>query len=238
MVALTFTWRQTALELVPNLAPTSVREGILTAAELFYVSRTVRLGWLSQWSKYTKNYASKIHLSSERACKEDAKKPSKHHVILSVISPPVLLSGFLMLTSIWYICFILIFLLYGFSACKYLKCPQGTYPALYIQFNFIMFVDFTPEIINSAACGETINFAGLWCILKTLMIMLLMYLSQRDQAFKITPVLFCPPFFFPVNKNCICMWYIKKALGFCIYTLKLCLDFIFFFHFNNTITLW
>lgn len=156
----------------------------------------MRVGWLSQWSEYTENYTSKIHLGSERAYKEDAKKPSKRHVTLSVISPRVLLSGFLMLTSICYIYFIFIFLLYGFSVCKYLKCPQGTYPALYIQFNFIMFVDFTPEIINSAACGVTINFAGLWCILKTLMILLLMYLSQITQAFKITPVLFCPPFFF------------------------------------------
>lgn len=40
-----------------------------------------------------------------------------------------------------------------------MKYPQGTYPPLDIQFNFIVFVDFTVEIIKSAACGRTINFA-------------------------------------------------------------------------------
>lgn len=128
----------------------------------------------------------------QRRCKEN---PQTSCYFTSFISSSLALFSFLMLTSICHISFILIFLLYGFSVCEYLKCPQGTYPALYIQFNFIMFVDFSPEI-NSAACGETINFAGLWCILKTLMVLLLMYLSQRAQDFKITPVLFCPTFFF------------------------------------------
>lgn len=147
----------------------------------------------------------------QRRCKENA-KPSSYFT--SFISSSLGLFSFLMLTSICYISFILIFLLYGFSVCEYLKCPQGTYPALYIQFNFIMFVDFTPEIINSAACGETINFAGLWCILKTLMVLLLMYLSQTAQDFKTTPVLFCPPFFFFLLLFVwyIFTWYITKAL--------------------------
>lgn len=113
---------------------------------------------------------------------------------ISFICSFFVLFCFLVLTSICYILFILIFVLYCFSVCEYLKCPQGTYPASYIQFNFLMFVDFTPEIINSATCGETINFAGLWCILKTLMALLLMYLSQTVQNFKTTPVLFHPPF--------------------------------------------
>lgn len=51
---------------------------------------------------------------------------------------------------------------------------------------------------NNKLCSMwwNINFAGLWCILKTLMVSLLMYLSQKAQDFKITPVLFCPSFFF------------------------------------------
>lgn len=101
-----------------------------------------------------------------------------------------------------------------------------TYPASYIQFNFIMFVDFTPEIINSAPCGETINFAGLWHILKTLMKLLLMYLAQIIQYFKTTPVLFHPPFF-----SFFCMIYVyalyNKSSWFCIYTLKQCLAFVY-----------
>lgn len=97
----------------------------------------------------------------------------------------------------------------------YLKCPQDTYLALYILFNFVTFVDFTPEITNSAACGETINFAVLRCILKTLMSLLLMYLSQRDRAFKITLVLFFAPFFFSFLKvfKCTYIQYRTKALG-------------------------
>lgn len=113
----------------------------------------------------------------------------------SFISSCLVLYCFLVFSSICYILFILIFLLYCFSVCEYLKCPQGAHPDLYIQFNFIMFVDFTPEIINSATCGQTINSAGLCHILKTLTTLLLMYLSQTVQDFKITPVLFCPPFF-------------------------------------------
>lgn len=122
----------------------------------------------------------------------------KHKIFcyfISFMSSCFVLFCFLVLTSICYILFILIVLLYCFSVCEYLKCPQGTYPASYIQFNFLMFVDFTPEIINSATCGETIKFAGLWCILKTLMTLLLMYLSQTVQDFKTTPILFHPPFF-------------------------------------------
>lgn len=109
----------------------------------------------------------------------------------------------------------------------YMKCPQDTYLALYIRFNFVTFVDFTPEIINSAACGETINFAGLWCILKTLMTLLLMYLPQRDWVFKFTLVLFFPTFFFfsfwEVFK-CTYIQYITKALSSAFFTLKACLD--------------
>lgn len=114
---------------------------------------------------------------------------------IKFISPCLSLFCFLVLTFICYILLILIVFLYCFSVCEYLKCPQGTYPASYIQFNFLMFVDFISEIINSATCGETINFAGLWCILKTVMTLLLMYLSQTVQDFKTTPVLFHPPFF-------------------------------------------
>lgn len=127
-------------------------------------------------------YTSQVHVFCEGACKEDAKKAPKHLVILSVISPPVLLS---------------LYSFYIISQCVSEMPSRYISSFVYsIQFCYMKFVDFTPEIINSAACGEAINFAGLWCILKTLMSLLLMYLSQRDQAFKITLVLFFAPFFF------------------------------------------
>jgi len=116
----------------------------------------------------------------QRNCEEN---PTTSGYFTSFISSSFAFFSFLMLTSVCYISFILILLLYGFSVCEYFKCPQGTYPVLYIQFNFIMFVDFTPEIINSAACGKTINFSGLWCILISLMVLLLTYLFQTAQDF-------------------------------------------------------
>lgn len=154
----------------------------------------------------------------KKHAKKMQKKPLKtSSYFTSFISFSLALFSFLMLASICYISFILIFLLYGFSVCEYLKCPQGTYPALYIQFHFIMFVDFTTEIINSAACGETIDFAGLWCIVKTLMLLLLMYLSQTALS---------TFFFLPFCMIYICMIY-SKSSWFCIYILNPCLAFVY-----------
>lgn len=63
-----------------------------------YRSRVVFSDWLLRYfglscvSLVKEFYVSQVHLFYERACKEDAKKTPKHLVILSVISPPVLLS--------------------------------------------------------------------------------------------------------------------------------------------------
>ena len=40
-----------------------------------------------------------------------------------------------------------------------MRLPQGTQPPSVIQFNCIMLVDFTLEIVESVASDETINFA-------------------------------------------------------------------------------
>lgn len=62
------------------------------------VDRVVFSDWLLRYfglscvSLVKEFYVSQVHLFYERACKEDAKKTPKHLVILSVISPPVLLS--------------------------------------------------------------------------------------------------------------------------------------------------
>lgn len=70
----------------------------------------------------------------------------------------ILLSSFQFRLYIFFCLFLMRFL-FVLSMCEFVKCPQGTYPPLDIQFNFIMFVDFTLEIIKSAACGGTINFS-------------------------------------------------------------------------------